>query len=247
MEVIEKKSLLNSIELIQDAFLESRKAAKQALLQQGLPTSKSEEYKFTPITRQLENTFTSLQASKKPSSVNIDEFLVPELDAHVLVFVNGQLDTRYSRINSSDFILKDLSDAKQEDNKEVETHFSKYAASEADPFVALNTSTWNHGVFIHVKENVIVQKPLIIHSIADANNGNIILAARNLILLEKNAHISVIEKYDSVGDSTFSTGVNEVIVKENANFTYKLIQNDAGNRVQVNHTTIHQEKNCLKP
>src|ERR1700712_2930099 len=60
----------------------------------GLPTAKTEEYRFTPITRYLEKHFTAADftATNTISAAikSIDDFLIPGYEANVVVFINGQ-------------------------------------------------------------------------------------------------------------------------------------------------------------
>lgn len=66
-----------------------RAEAHQRLGEIGLPSNKTEEYRFTPITKTLEKKLvweTSIQASTLSS---IEPFLIPGLDAHLIVLING--------------------------------------------------------------------------------------------------------------------------------------------------------------
>ncbi len=57
----------------------------------GLPGSKQEEYRFTPITKSLEKNFNWNTISTVSTIDSIDNFLIPDLNANILVFVNGRL------------------------------------------------------------------------------------------------------------------------------------------------------------
>lgn len=250
MDIVIKNNLLDSITVADDAVNASRLGAKRSLEKLGLPTSKTEEYKHTSsITRLLEKNFQSLNTTQVDSAISISNFLIKGLDAHVLVFINGLFSERDSSFSSQELTIKQLSQAILEKNEGVTAHFTKYADVSSDVFVALNTATWNHGILLEVKSNVVVSKPIIIHHIVDAQQGAVVTATRNLIIVDKSSEVSVIEKYDSIGEANFATVVNEIVVAENAGLTYTLIQNDEGKRHQVNHTVIHQSNhsraNCF--
>jgi Fe-S cluster assembly protein SufD len=243
MEVVVKNNLISSLTIAQDVFASSRYAAKLALEKLGLPISKTEEYKHSAISRLLEKNFQSLELTNNPSDIAIDPFLVKGLDAHVVVFINGIFNEKQSTLSSKEVTIKSLEKAVVENKDVVETHLSKYADVSTDAFVALNTASWNYGLFIEVKNNIVVDKPIIVHHIADGTQGTVVTANRNLVVLGTSSTVSIIEKYDSVGEANFSTSVNEFIVGENAGLTYKLVQNDEGKRHQFNHTVIHQKAN----
>lgn len=232
MNVVEKTNLLSSLVLPSEAV--ARKEAKLALEKMGLPTAKTEEYKYTAITRLLEKHFESLTPTPIASDIALDDFLIKDLDAHILVFINGVFCKQHSSFDSQDVSIRLLNNEAEAEEK---------AITYTDPFALLNEATHNHGVLIEVKSNVEVSKPLVIHHVSDARKAVIVTASRNTIKLDKSSQVSIIEKYDSVGGVNFSTSVNEITVAENAGLTYTLIQNDAGQRIQFNQTTIHQQRN----
>jgi len=244
MDIVVKNNLIGSLTITEDTTSPSRHAAKMALERLDLPTAKTEEYKHTAaITRLLEKNFQSLEITPVSSDIDIADFLVKGLDAYVLVFVNGVFTMKHSNYADSEITVKLMERALIENKDAIAEHFTKYVDSSADAFVALNTATWNHGVFVEIKASTIVSKPIIIHHISDARQGSIVTATRNLMITGKNSEVSLIEKYDSVGKVNFSTVVNEIVIAENSGLTYTLIQNDAGERIQFNHTVVHQQSN----
>jgi Fe-S cluster assembly protein SufD len=209
----------------------------------GLPTNKSEEYRFTPITKTLQKNFTWNNKPTESSLNSIQEFLIEGIEANVLVFVNGIYSKSLSKIISPapEVKIKPLSEAFQTDKEVLNKHFDKLVKSESDPFAALNTAFWQDGIFIHVPENTIAEKPLLILHINDAAQDQVISHTRLLVVLEKNSQLSIIEKFDSVGShSVFHTFTEEISVAENAQLEYCKVQNDAGKSIQVANTNIHQ-------
>jgi Fe-S cluster assembly protein SufD len=152
-------------------------------------------------------------------------------------------DQTQSVFSTEELNIQPLAAALAERKDLVEKYFDKLVDTKSDAFVALNTATWNNGLFIEVKNNVQVTKPVLIHQINDASKSKVITSSRNLIFVGKSSELSLIEKYDSIGEANFSSTVNEVFVAENAGLTYTLIQNDGGQRYQFNHTSIQQESN----
>lgn len=243
MDVAVKNNLLENISVPGDVVSDIRKEALVNLQSLGLPTSKTEEYKHTAISRLLEKNFQHLGVSTDKGNTTVDTFRIQDLDAHVLVFINGVFNTTQSVFSTEELNIQPLAAALAERKDLVEKYFNKLVDTKSDAFVALNTATWNNGLLIEVKNNVQVTKPVLIHQINDANKSKIVTSTRNLILVGKSSELSLIEKYDSIGEANFSSTVNEVFVAENAGLTYTLIQNDGGQRYQFNHTSIQQESN----
>jgi len=230
------QSALNGDDLRIRAFESFRKL--------GLPASKHEEFKHTPVTRELENNFAFAEANPAPASIALDSFLIPELDANVLVFVNGIFSKAHSRIVSpdSEVTIVPLEEAQAAKHPVVQQNFGMYADHNNDAFAAWNTAEWKSGVFIHVPKNSVVEKPVVIYHINDSSNGEVSASQRNLFVVERSAEVTVIEKFDSAGNANhFLNLVTEASVDENAGLNLYSIQNDTGQRFQYGLTEIHQK------
>jgi Fe-S cluster assembly protein SufD len=222
---------------------EGRKKAIAILEKRGLPGAKHEEYRFTPLTRAIDNIFTWTTAHA-PSQLNsIEQFLIPGLEANILVFINGRYAESLSKIVSpdSEVKIKPLHDAFQSEKELTAPYFDALVSTEADAFAAMNTSFWQEGLFIHVPQNTTVQKPVFILHINDANQEQVISHTRLLAIVESGSRLSVIETFNTVGENAaLHTFTEEIVVKENAGLEYCKIQNDSGKSYQVANTNIHQ-------
>lgn len=208
----------------------------------GLPTTKHEEYKHTAITRELEKNFQFPGAIATVPATDLQRFLIPGLDANVLVFVNGVYSAELSKIKSpaQDVGISSLKDAITS-NETAKKHFSKYVNAKQDAYTAWNTADWDQGVFIHVPANKIIELPIVFYHITNSDS-EVTASVRNLFVVERSAEVTVVEKFDSVGNvNNFLSLVTEVAVEENAGFSLYSIQNDQGNRYQYGLTQIHQK------
>jgi len=81
-----------------------RRKAIEAFERMGLPHAKHEEYKYTQIGKLLEKEFIlqPIDSNSNLDSVSIKTFLIEQLDANVLVFVNGEFNPTLSSIISPD-------------------------------------------------------------------------------------------------------------------------------------------------
>ncbi len=209
----------------------------------GLPGTKHEEYRFTPVSKILEKTFHWNAAQSQSGIDSLDGFLIPNLDANILVFINGNYSKSLSKISSpeSEVKIKTLSQAFEEDNRVITSYLDKILVPESDPFAAINSAFWQQGLFIHVPENTNVAKPIFILHLNDAGEGQVITHTKILGILEKGSQLSVIEKFDSIGTNpVFHNFSEEWMVKEKSHLEYCKIQNDAGKSYQVSNTIIRQ-------
>lgn len=221
-----------------------RRSALETFRHLGLPSTKHEEYRYTPISRELEKHFTFRHADAQPTTADVKEFLIPGLDANLLVFANGVFDAAQSVIASpaAEVTILSLEEALRSGHPAAEEHFNRHLNSQADAFAAWNTADWKAGLFIHIPDNSVVARPLIIHYINDTTPGEVVAVNRNLVVAGKNSEVTILEKFNSIGAGHhFTNLVNEIVVAENATVNYYNIQNDKGSRYQFSHTEIYQK------
>lgn len=210
----------------------------------GLPASKHEEYKYTPITRELEKNFSFQNITTEHHLTDIKEFLIPGVEANILVFLNGVYSPAHSMVISpaSELSIRNLDEALEAKQPEAVRHFNQYTNIRMDAFAAWNTADWKAGTFIHVPDNSVVKTPVIIHYINDTSAGEVIATNRNLIVTGKNSEVTIVEKFNSSGPGNhFTNLVTELVVAENALLNFYSIQNDKGNRYQYTNTEIYQK------
>ena len=226
----------------QRSLPELRKEAFETFQRLGLPENKTEEYKDTPIARALQKNFT-FQSAPSKGKIKHEDFLIPAVDANVIVFVNGIFSKEHSSIVSSEgeISIVPINEALTEKNPLVLKHLGKHADFKTDALAAWNMAAWSDGIFLHIKNNQIVEKPIIIYYLNDSSESEVLSVSRNLIVAGSSSTFTFVEKFDSVGKANhFSNIVTEVVVSENAAVNFYSIQNDAGNRYQYNLTQFYQ-------
>ena len=219
-----------------------RSSAFEAFLQTGIPHAKHEEYKHTPIARYLDKNFTFTPSAAAGPIGSVEEFFIPGLESNRVVFIDGVFSKEHSNLDSTQVRISKLEEALPSGNEIAAQNFARYADFKTDGLTAWNTASWNNGVFIHVADKAIIDKPIAIYHIINGTAGEMIVNNRNLIVVGKSAQVTIIEKYDSKGKANhFSNFVNEFVVNENAGLEYYTIQNDSNNRFQHARTQIHQK------
>ena len=136
-----------------------------------------------------------------------------------------------------------LNEAAKKFSDLIRKHYGKYAKSDTDGLVHLNTAMASDGVFVYVPKGVVLSKPIqvvdLVHSDVDMFNQH-----RNLIIVGENAEISLIICDHTMTPQKFLTNaVTEVYVGENSHFDIIRVQNEHNNACKITHTFIHQEKN----
>src|SRR5690606_9568407 len=201
----------------------------------GFPGPKNEEYKYTPLTRALEKL--SLDDQEGTGTVNLADYAIPDLDATVVAFVNEKCVT--SLPETEGLIVKPLQEALSE-GKGI-NHFAKIVDAQSDAFVAWNTLAWTYGFYIEVPAGKTLTKPLVILHVSD---GAVRKAARNLIVVGRNAQCTVIQMFASTGKgASYVNVVTEGFVDENARLDLYAIQADMPGQIQFNQTRVLQKDN----
>lgn len=229
------------------AIHQVRKHAFQTLKENGFPAPKDEEYKFTNLTKALEKNIDFQSPSSTPtlSSDQVTSVMVPDLDAHNIVFINGGFSAEYSDdINVKGLELSSFEQASKEDTDNVVSYFGKQANYEKDAFIALNTAFSQNGAVIRVEDNAVIEKPIALYFISDGSESQPIYNTRNLIVVGKSAQVTVLEKFDTLGsEKSFTNAVNEIFVAENAHAKYFKIENDADATYHISNVNVAQDRN----
>ena len=229
------------------AIHQVRRNAFNTLTEKGFPAPKDEEYKFTNLTKALEKNidFNSETADTSIDTAQIESVKIKGLDAINLVFVNGVLSSEYSDTVTLDGITVSTFDEASKNTPDlIGDHFGKQASFEDDAFVALNTAFSKAGTFIQVAANTIIEKPIALYFIGDGTKAQSIYNIRNLTIVGKSAQVTVIEKFDTLGDQkSFTNVVNEISLDENAQATYFKIENDTENAYHISNVNVSQERN----
>jgi len=211
----------------------------------GIPTGKSEEWKYTRIGNVFNKEYQFLSGKTVESfgAANLNEVRLPgHEEANELVFVNGLYSSSLSTVRSSALFITSLEKAAaNEYSGIVSKHFEHSNTYIKDGIHALNTAFAGNGVFVHVKKGQIVEHPVYIYNITDTRGGNSFTQLRTLIHVAEQAHIQLVETYVTIGTAdSFLNQVTEVIVEKDALVEYYKIQNNAPAANQVSTTHFRQ-------
>jgi Fe-S cluster assembly protein SufD len=219
-----------------------RNQALSALNTLRFPTRKTEDWKYTPL-RKLEKRHFRLNTGKAVES--IEPFLIPGLEADLLVFVNGRFDAALSRLELNQDVLtvSTFRDLEDEALAAFEAHFGKIVPAETDVFSALNTAYAHEGVFIHLKKSKVAAAPIHILHLSAPGEEELGMQHRNLFVVEAQAEAKVLETQHSLQEGvSFRNSVTEIFLGANAGLEYIKIQRESDQATQIDRTEIRQEQ-----
>ena len=226
-----------------------RKEAFERFSILGIPTKKNEAYKYTNLNTFFDYDYNNYFIPSEADFIKAEEFRcdITDLDAYGLVLLNGFYPTINEKIRElpDGVIVGSLNEAARRFPELIEKHYGKYAKSDTDGLIDLNTAMASDGIFIYVPEKTVSVKPVQIVNLVDAEK-EMFNQHRNLIIVGKGAQITII-----ICDHTLSpvkaltNAVTEVHVDENSHFNLIRVQNEHNNAAKMTHTFIHQEKNSV--
>lgn len=222
-----------------------RQEALEYLKEQGLPDSKHEEYRHTPLTRSLEKHFDIAGPLDNATQFNgnVDAYALEDLEAYTIIFINGVLQKGSNFPSIPGVTISTLEEALANTPELVDNYLGKYSSPTQDGFSAWNMAAWKSGLFLHIADKVVVDKPFVVHYVIDNLQSSGMTFSRNLMISEKNSDATVLFKFDSTGEEKhFVNIVTESIVQENAGLNLYTLQDDQGSSFQFNQTAIHQSQ-----
>lgn len=216
-----------------------REKANQVLETTDFPTTRTEAWKYTRVSKIKNGVFKTEDKRLKTKDLDISNFLIPNLEGSVLFFVNGLFASDLSKIELENGLeLVSLA----ENNIFGET-IGQNIPLENEIFSAINTYYAQDGVGIRISKNAQIQQSVQIVFITTGDNtyaGN-----RNIILCEDFSKIHVTFNYVSIDSNTsLNNSITEIHIGANANLTIDKIQQEAESNFSIVSEFVKQGKDA---
>ena len=122
----------------------------------------------------------------------------------------------------------------------IENYYNK--AAKKSGLTSLNTAFAREGAFIHIKKNLLADKPIQIINFSTGNEPSLMLQPRNLVIVDENSHVQIIERHQSLASHPVLTNsVTEIFAAKRAIVDYYKIQNDNHSASLIDNTFIDQK------
>lgn len=216
IEAIKKYNLTNPISNIEnsDAFT--------YFLNNGVPTNKDEEWKYSSLKQLVSNDF-SFEA--KGEEISQDELNKSTLKTkNQIIFLNGEM-------------VK-----KPEINGVLVTSYTDKNPSFKDAFTALNAAYANNGYQIHVEKNVHLKDSIEVIFLSK-NTSNNFIQYRNRIDLNENSSIKIIEHFKCLDNNLcFTNSLTSINLEKSSNIEFNKLQNHNDFQIVVDNMIINQDE-----
>ena len=243
-ELTKKDMLVESLKTLdfsnEPSFAQTLRAnALTALADLDFPTTREEYWKYTRVGKIINKNYTTQPAN----NIDITPFLIPNLDANIIVLVNGFYQAASSSIDEQEGItVCTLQEAKQQELEGVKKHLGAYSSCNKEVFLVLNNAFHTDGLYLETVKNVVANKPY--HIINITTQNNVITQSRNLLIGNTGSQFKVIESFVNLaGKENFVNNAIEIFVGENANVEYNKIQDREGDHYHISSEQVYQEAN----
>ncbi len=201
-----------------------RELAIQQFCEMGFPTTKHEDWKYTPLKPLTRTFFEPAQLTTTDEALQLPaEFTGPQL-----VFVNGFFQPHLSTpLEQEGILFGPLSQSAEKIPSNGSGSLGDCAPTDWQFFVALNTALFQDGAFLRIPKNTIVEHPLTIRYISTSNSPTLV-CPRNLIHVEENSQVTIIEEYETANEgATWTNTVTEFLLGDGAVAHHVKIQKES--------------------
>ena len=215
-----------------------RQQGRDTFVATGLPTSKTEAWKYTKLRALTVDDFELPEEQEHichcdchtrhdNCSCSCHNYELP-FDAYCFRFRNGYFCPPHPRLPQGVEVMTLLEAVHI--YEEPKSKLGKLVDLKKYPFAALNTAYLEEGLFILIHKNTILDKPLFIDIHTNSGNKNLFYNLRNLIIVENGAKAEIIEYFHYQGEEKsryFVNVVNEIYVGREACLNHYKLQKDA--------------------
>ncbi len=213
----------------------------------GLPTPRTEAWKYTNLRRLARAGFVAGEQENVPDVSSIPSDVTDLQDAYVAAFVNGRFSAALSSLDNlpAGVVIGSLADKLAEDPASLKERLGQLGDASALPMASLNTAFMADGLYLRLADGVVLDRPLHLVSIGRADAEPLSFHPRHLIEAGANSVATLVESHVGSG-SYFSNGVSEIAVGEGAVFNHYKFQNEgpeafhlAANLVRLHDRSVY--------
>ncbi len=222
----------------------ARAAATERVHSQGAPTGKSEGWRYTGLRALLEQGFTPVDA--QPAALlpeDVDHLLVPGLDSHRIVIVNGRFAPQLSSLAGLPKGLRigSLRIALAEDPDALTDDLTRVAGDGAHVLAASNTAGMDDGMVLLAAPGALVEKPVELLHISVGMDEPRVAQPRHLVKLGDGAQVTLIERWASLGDALYcNNAVLEIGLGRDAVLAHRRVQLESPSAFHISGVYLGQ-------
>ena len=220
-------------------------SALEILKDQGMPTTRIEEWRYTDIAPILKRQFNFVTTQEHDiTDSKINPARIADLDCYELVFLNGVYSPVHSNLTDlpGNIEIKSLKSAINDGDDWIKQYLNSLVDTRRNGFIALNTAFIQDGSAICIPDYVVLDKPINLIYLSDNTDDTSASNPRNLVVLGKQAEASVIETYfGSDKNEYFTNTITEIKLDEGSNLGHYRLQQEGMKAYHVGYMHVQQD------
>jgi len=210
----------------------SRARAAATFRDEGLPTTRQEEWRFTPVTG-VAAVPPQPVASALADAAAVSGFLFSDFEGPQLVFVNGHYSAALSRLHDlpAGIRVSSIAAMLDADPDALQAHLGTAIHFRQQGFTALNDAWFTDGAAIVVDANAVIAAPI---HLLFYSTGAGASYPRTLIVAGANSQLSVVESFAGTDATYVTNAITEVISAEGANVDHYKVNRES---LQAHHVS----------
>ena len=193
----------------------------------GFPTQRDEDWRYTPVKPITSQEYQPAQQQLISEPVSAAPLMIKGLKCLTLVFIDGLFSMQHSTSNgvAEGVTVAPLSQMLNDRPELIEDSLGACLPKHRHGFTALNESASRDGAVIILQANAEPNIPIEMLFIGDKQMNSTFAQPRNLVIAADGSKGKIIERYVSLGaQKSFTNSVTEVMLGENAELDYYLVQ-----------------------
>lgn len=215
----------------------ARDRARERVRDQGIPTMKDEGWRYTSVKSLTDQPFTLFAEDVTGvEQEDLEDLLIPDLDAHRAVLVNGRFVPGLSSLGDLPAGARagGLRAILESDPDALEGRLNHVSGDGVHVFSALNTAGLDDGFVFLVDAGVTVERPVELVHLSVGMDEPRLAQPRHVIDLADGAEARIIERYVSLGESLYCTNsVLEVSLGKGARLDHDRVQLESRNAYHI--------------
>ena len=214
--------------------------------EEGFPTKKEEQWKYTDLKTIINNNFINLQIIKNSKNSKYEKnSLLKNFEHNKIIMLNGNfIDTDFNFEDKKKVSIKSLNAALKE-KKDFEK-LKNYFNNEKNSMNSLNNALVNDGIVLKIENDYSFKKPLIIYNFFDKLSENKIINNKVIILLGSRSQLSFVDYYNSEDNvKYFHNSIHNYVINDKGVLKKFNINSILDNSYSYNTTIVDSYSNSL--
>lgn len=224
-----------------------RERALAQFAEQGFPTTRDEEWRYTNIAPIQRSAFRPARKDVTGlTAQQLQPFIFRDLSCHRLVFVNGHFVPQLAALGKlpSGVIVSSLAQAIDSSAAFLQRHLAQYAPIDRYGFTALNTAFLADGACIYLPPGATLAEPVHLLFVSTAGDQPVLAQPRNLIVAEANSQAVLIESYISLEDARyFTNAISEIVIADDAFIEHYKLGQESAKAYHIGGVHVRQHAN----